>query len=130
MSKEGQYTSTESYSEPLRATGGFMSPGGGRTDAMPSYITLWEYTQQGVENVRESPERIDEIEEMFEGMGGELQDYYMLMGQYDTITISEFPDDETAAQAILAVAEQGNVTPETLRAFSREATRELIDGLP
>ena len=97
---------------------------------MPSYITLWEYTQQGVETIRESPGRIDTIEEMFEEMGGELQDYYMLMGQYDTITISEFPDDETAAQAILAVTEQGNVTSETLKAFSREATRGLIDGLP
>lgn len=107
-----------------------MSPGGGRTDAMPSYITLWEYTQQGVEDIGESPERIDELEEMFEEMGGELQGFYMLMGQYDTITISEFPDDETAAQAILTVTEQGNVTSETLKAFSREATRELIDGLP
>ncbi|MDJ1434245.1 GYD domain-containing protein [Halostagnicola sp. A-GB9-2] len=97
---------------------------------MPSYITLWEYTHQGVENIRESPDRIDEIEEMFEEMGGELQDFHMLMGQYDTITISEFPDGETAAQAILAVTEQGNVTSETLKAFSREATRELIDGLP
>ena len=107
-----------------------MSPGGGGADAMPSYITLWEYTQQGVENVRESPDRIDTIEELFEEMGGELQEFYMLMGQYDTITISEFPDDETAAQAILAVTEQGYVTSETLKAFSREATWELIDGLP
>ncbi|SDK39436.1 GYD domain-containing protein [Natronorubrum texcoconense] len=97
---------------------------------MPSYITLWEYTQQGVEDIEDSPERVDEIEELFEEMGGELRDFYMLMGQYDTITISEFPDDETAAQAILAVTEHGNVTSETLKAFSREATRELIDGLP
>jgi uncharacterized protein with GYD domain len=107
-----------------------MPPSGGRINAMPSYITLWEYTQQGVENIKESPDRIDTIEEMFEEMGGELQDFYMLMGQYDTITISEFPDDETAAQAILAVTEQGNVTSETLKAFSRETTRQLIDGLP
>ena len=97
---------------------------------MPSYITLWKYTQQGVANVRESPSRIDTIEEMFENMGGELQDFFMLMGQYDTITISEFPDDETAAQAILAVTEQGNVTSETLKAFSREEASELLEGLP
>lgn len=97
---------------------------------MPPYITLWKFTQQGISNVRESPERIDAIEDMFEEMGGELQDFFMLMGQYDTITISEFPDDETAAQAILAVTEQGNVTSETLKAFSREEARYLIDDLP
>jgi uncharacterized protein with GYD domain len=107
-----------------------MPTGGEGENEMSTYITLWEFTQQGRENVRKSPERIDEIEEMFEDMGGELQDFYMLMGQYDTITISEFPDDETATQAILAVVEDGNVTSETLKAFSREATRELIDGLP
>lgn len=84
---------------------------------MPSYITLWKYTQQGVATVSETPARIDTIEEMFEDVGGELQDFFMLMGQYDTITISAFPDDQTAAQAILAVTEQGNVTSETLKAF-------------
>lgn len=51
------------------------------------------------------------------------------MGRYDTITISEFPDDETAVQAVLAVTEQGNVSSETLKAFSRDATRDLIEGL-
>jgi uncharacterized protein with GYD domain len=52
------------------------------------------------------------------------------MGQYDTITISEFPDDETAARAVLAVTEQGNVSSETFRAFSREESRDLLQGLP
>lgn len=97
---------------------------------MPFYITLWKYTRQGVENVRESPARIDQIEDMFEEMGGQLHEFYMLMGRYDTITISEFPDDDAAAQAVLAVAEQGNVSSETLKAFTREETRDLIDGLP
>lgn len=97
---------------------------------MSPYITLWNFTQQGVENVRENPERIDRIEELFAELGGELLAYYMLLGRYDTITISEFPDDETAAQAILAVGEQGNVSSETMKAFSRAASRDLIDGLP
>ncbi|WP_306059399.1 GYD domain-containing protein [Natronococcus wangiae] len=97
---------------------------------MPTYVTLWQLTQQGAQTVRESPERVDRIEDMFAEMGGELREFYMLMGRYDTITISEFPDDETAAQAILAVTEQGNVSSETLKAFSREATRELIGEIP
>lgn len=97
---------------------------------MPTYVTLWEFTQQGAQTVRESPERVDRIEDLFAEMDGELHEFYMLMGRYDTITISEFPDDETAAQAILSVTEQGNVSSETLKAFSREATRNLLEGIP
>ncbi|WP_243637878.1 GYD domain-containing protein [Natrarchaeobius oligotrophus] len=93
-------------------------------------MTLWQYTQQGAQTIRESPERINRIEERFAEVGGELREFYMLMGRYDTITISEFPDDETAAQAILSVTEDGNVSSETSKAFSRESTRALLDGLP
>ncbi|OVE83222.1 GYD domain-containing protein [Natronolimnobius baerhuensis] len=96
---------------------------------MSTYITLWEFTEQGAATIRDSPDRIDDITEHFEEMGGELREFYMLLGQYDTITISEFPDDETAAQAVLSVTEQGNVTAETSTAFSREETRAIIDGL-
>lgn len=96
---------------------------------MPHYVTLWTYTDQGAEAVRKSPERVDRIEDSFEELGGQLHEFYTLMGRYDTITISEFPDDETAVQAVLAVTEQGNVSSETLKAFSRDATRDLIEGL-
>ncbi|PLK20739.1 GYD domain-containing protein [Natronobacterium gregoryi] len=78
----------------------------------------------------DSPDRVDQLEETFEEMGGELHDFFMLMGQYDTITIGDFPDDEAAAKAILAVTEQGNVSSETIKAFSRETTRELLEDLP
>ncbi|RQG95803.1 GYD domain-containing protein [Natrarchaeobius chitinivorans] len=97
---------------------------------MPTYVTLWQYTQRGAQTIRESPKRIDRIEDQFAEMGGELREFHMLMGRYDTITISEFPDDETATQAILSVTEEGNVSSETLKAFSREATRDLIEGIP
>ncbi|WP_049920786.1 GYD domain-containing protein [Halopiger djelfimassiliensis] len=86
--------------------------------------------QQGAQTVKESPDRVDRIAEQFEEMGDELRECYLLLGRFDTITISGFPDDETAAQAILAVTEQGNVSSETVKAFSREAMRDLIAGLP
>ncbi|MEY7848285.1 GYD domain-containing protein [Natrarchaeobius sp. A-rgal3] len=109
---------------------GFIFDDGGSRRAMSTYVTLWQFTQHGAQAIRESPDRIDRLEELFDEMGGELLEFHMLMGQYDTITISEFPDDETASQAVLAVTEEGNVSSETLKAFSREETRELIDGIP
>ncbi|NGM69044.1 GYD domain-containing protein [Natronolimnobius sp. AArcel1] len=96
---------------------------------MATYVTLWQFTQQGAAAIQDSPERIDRLETQFDELGGELREFYMLFGQYDTLTISEFPDDETAAQAVLGVTKQGNVSAETSRAFSRDDTRAIIDGL-
>jgi uncharacterized protein with GYD domain len=50
--------------------------------------------------------------------------YYLTMGRYDAIVISEAPDDETVAKLALRAAGRGNVRTETLRAFDEhEATR-------
>lgn len=52
------------------------------------------------------------------------------MRRYDGLVIAEFPDDETAAQAALTLASSGNVTTETLRAFTRDGFRDIVDAMP
>jgi uncharacterized protein with GYD domain len=52
------------------------------------------------------------------------------MGQYDAVTITEFPDDESAAKATLALGMQGNVHSETLRAFPEDQFRKIVSSLP
>ena len=61
---------------PDRTQMGFIASAGGNNSSMSPYITLWNFTQQGVENVRENPGRIDRIEELFAELGGELLAYY------------------------------------------------------
>lgn len=51
------------------------------------------------------------------------------MGRDGGIGIADVPDDATAAQAGLALAEGGNVTTETVRAFPLEEAREIVDGI-
>ena len=97
---------------------------------MPTYVLLTTFTQTGVENVRDSPERTDHARELIESLGGTWKDFYVTMGRYDGVVIANFPDDETAAQAALALAESGNVTTETLRAFDLEEFREIVDAMP
>ena len=53
----------------------------------------------------------------------------MTLGRYDVVEIFEAPDDETAAQILVAVTRDGNVTTETLRAFTREEAEEIVRGL-
>ena len=97
---------------------------------MSTYVLLTTFTQTGAENVRNSPERTDHARELVESLGGTWKDFYVTMGRYDGVVIADFPDDATAAQAVLALAESGNVTTETLRAFDLEEFRELVDAMP
>lgn len=97
---------------------------------MPTYISLLRYTQQGVQNIKESPARLDAAKKVFKAMGAELKQWYLVLGRYDAIVVSEAPDDETAAKLALAVGSQGNIHTETLRAFTEDEYRKLIAALP
>jgi len=96
---------------------------------MPTYVLLTTFTQQGIENVRDSPERTEHAKEMIESIGGTWKEFFVTMGQYDGVVIADFPDDATAAQAVLALAESGNVTKETLRAFSHEEFHDVVEAM-
>ena len=97
---------------------------------MPTYISLLRLTQQGIQNIKEAPSRIDAARKAFEAVGAKLKDVYAVTGQYDYVVISEAPDDETAARAGLALGARGNVRSETMRAFTVEEFRRIITTLP
>lgn len=97
---------------------------------MPTYITLVKFTQQGIENIKESPARLDAAKAAIQASGGEYIGFYLTMGQYDAVLVSEAPNDETVAKIALATGSQGNVRTETLKAFNEEEYRQLIAGLP
>ena len=97
---------------------------------MPTYVTLWNYTQQGIENIDESPDRLDDAVELVESVGGQIQAFYLTMGEYDIVTVSEFPDDDAAARAMLRIGQSGAVSSETMKAWPEDDYRELIASLP
>lgn len=97
---------------------------------MPTYITLWNYTQDGIENVDDSPARLDAAVELIESLGGELQGFYLTMGEYDLVSVAEFPDDDAAAKALLRIGQSGAVSGETLKAWPEADYRDLIANLP
>ncbi len=97
---------------------------------MGTYITLIRYTQQGVQNIKESPARLDAAKKAFRSMGAELKGFYLTMGQYDAVVVSEGPDDETVVKVALSIGSKGAVRTETLRAFTEEEYRKIIGELP
>ena len=97
---------------------------------MPTYITLVNYTQKGIENVKESPQRLKTAKQAFQGMGAELKEFYLVMGRYDIILVTEVPNDETVAKIALALGSLGNVRTESFRAFKEDEYREIVSSLP
>ena len=97
---------------------------------MPTYITLVNYTQKGIENIKESPARLDKVKEAMRSGGGELKAFYLAMGRYDMVVISEAPSDEAYATTMLAIGAAGAVRSETLKAFTEEEYRNIIASIP
>ena len=97
---------------------------------MATYIVLYRYTQQGIENIKESPARLEAGKEAFRAMGAEIKAFYLVTGQYDAVSIVEAPDDATVAKLSLATGSLGNVRAETLRAFTEDEFKEIVAGLP
>jgi uncharacterized protein with GYD domain len=97
---------------------------------MPTYVTLARWTGQGLQNIKDSPARLDAARKVFGSAGMKLKDFYMVTGRYDFVFVTEAPDDVTLAKATLAITSKGNVQTETLRAFTEDEYRKIVGGLP
>ena len=97
---------------------------------MSTYILLINYTQQGIENIKESPARLDKARDLLQTLGGEVKDFYLTMGSHDIVVVIEAPDDETVAKFVLTAGSHGNVRTTTLKAFSEDAFRSIVGSLP
>jgi len=97
---------------------------------MPKYISLVKYTSKGVEKIKESPNRLDAVKNLCEGMNAKVEGFYLTMGRYDIILIVDAPNPETAAKILLTTTSAGSVSTETLAAFTEEEYRKIISELP
>jgi uncharacterized protein with GYD domain len=97
---------------------------------MPTYITLYNWTQKGIENVKESPARLDAAKQDVEAMGGKITAFYMVQGQYDMVAVLEGLNDEAAAKIALVIGSKGTVRTVTMRAYTEDEYRKIISELP
>lgn len=96
---------------------------------MPTYIALLKWTAQGISKIKESPSRLDAGRAEFRKAGIEMKEVYLTMGQYDLVCVIDAPDDAALARGILTLGSQGNVSTETLKAFSEDDYRKIIGSI-
>jgi uncharacterized protein with GYD domain len=97
---------------------------------MPVYVTLFRWTDNGVKNVKEAPAKIAESRRTAEELGGKVLGLYVTMGDYDLVSVVEWPSDETAATTALAVSSRGNARTITMRAFTEQEFAGIAKKLP
>jgi len=74
---------------------------------MPTYVTLIKFTQKGAEDIKHGPDRLSSAKQRAKQRGGEIKAFYLTMGPYDAVLISEAPNDEAMASGALSAASMG-----------------------
>ena len=95
---------------------------------MPNYITLGNWTEQGIKNVKESPKRADAVTALANKLGAKMQIFYT-MGRYDIVALTEAPNDDVAMQLLLEIGKLGNVKTQTLKAWTTAEATKVIAKL-
>ena len=96
---------------------------------MPTYLSLLNWTDQGIKNVKDSPKRLDAVKKSLKDIGGDVKAFYMLQGAYDLALILEAPNDEALAKLLLNIGAAGNVRTTTMKAYPEAEYRKIMAEL-
>lgn len=96
---------------------------------MRSYVILANWTEQGTKHSSDTLKRAKAFGALIGNRGGKLREHLYTLGEYDIVMVTEFPDDDTAAAAVLALASLGNVRTKTMRAFTDAETAAIVAQL-
>jgi uncharacterized protein with GYD domain len=84
---------------------------------MPTYILLSTLTPEGVQTVKNNPQRIREVNSEVEQLGATVKAQWATLGQFDFINVIEAPDEKTMARVSLELGSRGTATYQSLPAI-------------
>jgi uncharacterized protein with GYD domain len=93
---------------------------------MAMYVSLLQFTEQGVRSVKDTIKRAAAATAEAEKMGVKVTHSFWTMGAYDVVLLLEAPNDETVSAFSLKIGALGNVKSQTMRAFSRKEMEGIL----
>jgi uncharacterized protein with GYD domain len=96
---------------------------------MPTYVSLCNWTDQGIKDFKDTVSRGKKVEEAMGKLGVRFQSLHWTVGPYDLVAIVEADDEESATAALLALGAQGNIRTTTMRAYDADAMSRIIGKL-
>ncbi len=97
---------------------------------MSTYIVLINFTQQGLQNVHESPHRAAAFKTAAKKIGVKVRDIFWTLGAFDGVLVFEAENDKAATSATLALSSLGNVHTQTLRTFNAAEFADIVKKSP
>ena len=84
---------------------------------MPTFIMLSTLTPEGVQTVKNNPQRIKEVNREIQQLGAEVKAQWAVLGRLDFINVIEAPDEATMARVSLELGSRGTARYESLPAI-------------
>src|SRR4051794_1357717 len=88
-----------------------------RKARMPTYIMLSTLSPEGVQTIKNNPQRIREVNHEIEQLGASVKAQWATLGQFDFVNVVEAPDEGTMARVSLELGSRGTARYETLIAI-------------
>jgi len=96
---------------------------------MATYISLLNFTEQGIRAIKDSPDRYGTFKAIAEKLGVTVKSFHYTVGRYDMVVIME-GSDEAVTTTLLKAGSIGNVRSDTLRGFTIDEAKRFIGNLP
>jgi uncharacterized protein with GYD domain len=84
---------------------------------MVRYLSMINFTVQGIQGIKNSPARASSFASQVEQAGGRVVSQYWSLGDADGCFVFEAPSEHIATQLLLRLEQQGNVRTKSLRVF-------------
>jgi uncharacterized protein with GYD domain len=96
---------------------------------MAAYMLLCNYTDQGIRNIKEAPNRRAAAIELGKNLGVDIKAAYLAIGPYDLVIQVEASNDEALATFLLSLASKGNVRTTSLKLFPEAEFDKIVAGI-
>jgi len=84
---------------------------------VPTYVLLSTLSPEGVQTIKNNPQRIREVNNEVEQLGAKVTAQWATLGRFDFVNIVEAPDETTMARVSLELGSRGTSHYEALTAI-------------
>jgi uncharacterized protein with GYD domain len=91
-----------------------------------TYLALLNFTDAGVRNLKQSPQRAKAWRDQTEAAGVTVVAQLWTVGAYDGALLLQAENEQQVLTVLANLAEQGNVRTQSLRAFEAEEFARII----
>jgi uncharacterized protein with GYD domain len=96
---------------------------------MVRYLSIINFTVQGIQGIQKSPERAKAFAIQVEQAGGRVVCQYWSIGDADGCFVFEAPSEEVATQILLRLERDGNVRTKSLRVFDAQEFASIVSKI-